>query len=72
MNASEIHVRGKIQMKHTLKRTAALLSAMLLCCTGMQLPKTEQIASAAATNVVEYLDRGINAINTPTSILFGK
>ncbi len=56
-------------MKHTLKRSAAFLSAMLLCCTGMQLPKTEQIVSAAAPNVVEYLDRGINAVNTGSGML---
>lgn len=56
-------------MRHTLKRTAALLSAMLLCCTGMQLPAAETTASAAAGYVVEYLDRGINAINTGSGML---
>ncbi len=56
-------------MKTTLKRTAAVLSVMLLCCTGMQLPAAESTASAASGYVVEYLDRGINAINTGSGML---
>ncbi len=57
-------------MKSIWKRTAALFGALAFCVMGTELPETtQQSASATGSAVVEYLDRGISAINTGSGMM---
>ena len=56
-------------MKKTFKRTAAFLAALTVGFAGMSMPQMQQNALAAPTQMVEYLDRGITAVNTGSGML---
>ncbi|MBQ8724228.1 MAG: rhamnogalacturonan lyase, partial [Oscillospiraceae bacterium] len=56
-------------VKNTIKLTSALLSIVLLRYSGMYIPAAEYTVSASSVCTAEYLDRGINAINTGSGML---
>ncbi len=56
-------------MNHKRKRSFVFLCSMLLAFNGMQLPAAEYHASADSGCFVEYLDRGISAVNTGSGML---
>ena len=53
------------------RKIGAWISAAVLCLTsvGATVPAVSQTVSAAGTNQVEYLNRGISAINTGSGML---
>lgn len=53
------------------RKIGAWISAAVLCLTsvGAAVPAVSQTVSAAGTNQVEYLNRGISAINTGSGML---
>ncbi len=57
-------------MTKKYKRIHAAASAVLMCGSGLQISTPTTTASAAeATYTAEYLDRGINAINTGSGMM---
>lgn len=58
-------------MKFNVKRIASAVSAFVIASTAVALPKAAENFSADAASKVtlEYLDRGISAINTGNGML---
>ncbi|MCM1133241.1 MAG: RICIN domain-containing protein [Ruminococcus flavefaciens] len=58
-------------MKFSLKRFASAMSALVVASTCVAVPKAaENLSASAVSNVtLEYLDRGISAINTGNGML---
>lgn len=58
-------------MKFNLKRAASAMSALIIASTSVAVPKVaENFSADAASNVMlEYLDRGISAVNTGNGML---
>ncbi len=58
-------------MKFNLKRAASAMSALIIASTSVAIPKAaENFSADAASNVMlEYLDRGISAVNTGNGML---
>ena len=58
-------------MKFSLKRAVSTMSALIIASTSVALPKAaENFSADAASNVMlEYLDRGISAVNTGNGML---
>ncbi len=58
-------------MKFNLRRAASAMSALIIASTSVAVPKAvENFSANAASNVMlEYLDRGISAVNTGNGML---
>ncbi len=64
-----IILREKVSAMKKIRRVAAFLSAVMISAAAVPVTMAETEVSAAAANVVEYLDRGISAINTGSGMM---